>query len=657
VTTSRAPAVLIVEDERIVAKDLQQTLLGLGYDAYAIAASGEEAIAQASNRCPDVALMDIRIEGAIDGIDAAETLQKRFDVPVVFLTAHSDAGTLDRAKRVRPHGYLIKPVRTVELRSAIEVSLYRQEIERRSRERERWHTKTLEAIADAVVTVDLAGKVTFMNPVAEQLTGVSAREALGRPVRDVVRIMTEEGLPNDDGPLNVALRENRAVELLEANLLNVSTGARHTISDSAAPVFDAGQPLGAVMVFRDVSEQRKLQKQLELANALASLSTMAAGVAHEVNNPLSVIAANAEVVAEELESLRAALKTWPIPEDVRARCDAVQQPLADLHQATTHITRIVADLRTFSRPMPAHIGVVDLQKSLRWSMRSTAPDLQQRARITAEFGRVPEVAGDETKLGQVFINLLMNAAHAIDPGQADRNHVAVRTSTDAQGWALIEIRDTGCGIAPDALARIFAPFYTTRSQSGGTGLGLAICHGIVTALGGELRVQSELGRGSCFSVRLPPRGPAVNGEETPSVPHVAQRVHPHRRGRILIVDDEVMILRVLERLLREHEVVTAGNARIALERIERGEQFDLVLSDVNMPGMTGMQFYEQLLTRDPDYKRRLIFLCGGARSSAAADFLRSVPNPRIDKPFSSQELRTLIADQLAQLDRGRDGSS
>jgi two-component system, cell cycle sensor histidine kinase and response regulator CckA len=646
VTAARPPAVLIVEDERIVARDLQQTLCGMGYDAYAIASSAEEAIACAADRCPDVTLMDIRIEGDIDGVQTAELLQERFDVPVVFLTAHSDDATLDRAKRVKPHGYLIKPVRTAELRSALEVCLYRHEIERRLRERERWHSKTLESIADAVVTVDLSGRISFMNPVAEKLTGMSALEAIGRPVREVVKIMTEQGTPSDDSPLSVALRENRPVELLEADLLNHATGALHTISDSAAPVFDAGRRLGAVMVFRDVSEQRKLQKQLELANALASLGTMAAGVAHEVNNPLSVIAANVEILQDEMKIHRAELAPLVGSEKARTRCTEVQQVLADVLRAAEHIERIVADLRTFSRPAPQELGVVEVTKCMRWALRSTAHTLQHRAQVKADLGAVPDIRGDETKLGQVFINLLVNAAYAIEPGDVDQHEVAVRVSTDARGWALIEVRDTGCGIAPEALPRIFDPFFTTRAKDGGTGLGLSICHGIVSALGGELNVESRLGRGSCFSVCLPPAG-----HDPPQPQMVVTPLATQRRARILVIDDEPMVLRMIERVLRDHEVVTSDSARAALERIQRGERFDIVLTDIAMPTTTGVQFYEALLAHAPDYKRRIIFMCGGASTSAIADFLNSVASPRIDKPFHSHKLRALIAELLAQLEQ------
>ena len=639
----RAPAVLIVEDERIVAKDLQQTLNGFGYNAYAIAASAEDAIARASERCPDVVLMDIRIEGSLDGIQTAELLKRRFDVPVVFLTAHSDDATLERAKRVDPHGYLIKPLRTAELRSALEMSLYRHELERRMRERDRWHTKSLESIGDAVVTVDLAGRVTFMNPAAEKLTGTAAADAIGKPARDVVKITSASGEPFSDTPLSAALREDRAVELMDANLTNVRTGAQHAISDSTRPVSEAGERLGAVMVFRDVTDQRNLQKQLELANQLASLGTMAAGVAHEVNNPLSVVSANADFLTQELNQQRAELARLSASDSARQRCDDMLQAINDVRQAAARIGSIVEDLRAFSRPSRPALGVADVVKCLGWALRTTAHEFQQRAELITHFEPVPNVPGDEAKLGQVFINLLVNAAHAMAPGHADQNKVTISVRTDERGWAAIEIADTGCGIPAADLPRIFDPFFTTRGSGGGTGLGLSIGHGIVTAFGGELRVTSEPGAGSRFTVCLPPSSPVTTQHEQ----RRDTQVEP-RRSRLLIIDDEQMVLRVLERVLRNHDLVCTQSARSGLEHIRNGEKFDLILSDITMPSMTGIQFYEELLAHHPDLAKRVVFLSGGAVSLDISDFLQSVSNPRIEKPFDSRGLRTQIANLLAE---------
>jgi len=295
--------ILIVEDERIVATDIQQTLLDLGYDAFAIASSAEEAISYASQRCPDLVLMDIRINGEHDGIEAAEMLRSRFHVPIVYLTANADAGTIERAKKTEPYGYLKKPVRSADLRSVVEVSLYKHEAEKRLRESEHWFSTTLHSIADAVITVDVLGNVTFMNPAAEALTGTHAEAACGKPIADALHLIDEHAAGREP-PALTSLREGRSIAREEGNLLNLSTGEVRVVNHSAARVTDeSNQTLGAVMVFGDITEQKKLQKQLELTDRLASLGTMAAGVAHEINNPLAIVVTNARFLMEELSDL------------------------------------------------------------------------------------------------------------------------------------------------------------------------------------------------------------------------------------------------------------------------------------------------------------------------------------------------------------------
>ena len=378
-------SVLVVEDEGIVATDLQQTLDAMGYDAFAIASSGEEALSRASERCPDVVLMDIRIKGARDGIETAALLRERFGVPVIYLTAHADDATLERAKKTEPHGYLMKPVKAAELRSAIEVSIYKHEMETRLRERERWFSTTLRSIADAVITVDLAGNVTFMNPAAALLTGVSAEAAMGRPAREIVRLLDPM---QPASPLDVVLSEKRNLVIEEAPLERHDAPSR-IISDSASMVVDDGQILGAVMVFRDVTEQKVLQKQLELTDRLASLGTMAAGVAHEVNNPLAVVIGNATYVREELMRHRAGLVDDPV---ALASLDEAISAQRELESAASRIARIISELQAFARPaQPAELPGSRARKrsyaAIASSVRPASPSISPRASSTAmSFG-------------------------------------------------------------------------------------------------------------------------------------------------------------------------------------------------------------------------------------------------------------------------------
>jgi two-component system cell cycle sensor histidine kinase/response regulator CckA len=639
-------SVLIVEDERIVAKDLQQTLAGMGYDAFAIASSAEEAIARASDKCPDIVLMDIRIKGARDGIQTAEILRSKFGVPVIYLTAHADEATIERAKKTEPYGYLLKPVKSAELRSAIEVAVHKQRIDKRLHERERWFSTALCSIADAVVMVDLAGKVTFINPAAEVLIGSKAKDVIGKSGDDVLRLLDQRRTPAEAAPLATALRVQQSVEAEEVSLRNPSTSAQRPIEDGSAPVIDQGQLLGAVMVFRDVTEQKKLQKQLELADRLASLGTMAAGAAHELNNPLAIVVTNAGFVAEELQQHAADLKAKASPQAAEQRLGRISESLKDLQSAASRMGRIVSDLRTFSRPVEQTSQIVDLPRCVEWAIRTTSHEFHHRAQLRTEFGETPPVNADQTRLEQVLVNLLVNAAQAIAPGSADRNEVCVATRTDERGQAVIEVRDTGPGIAPDVIKQIFEPFFTTKPVGIGTGLGLSICHGIVGSMGGEIQVESELGKGTTFRVSLTP-APAEKIEAAipPSVPTATSPMS----GRILAIDDETMLLRAIQRILvdEDHKVVCTESAREALSMIESGERFDIILCDLMMPTMTGIEFYETLLAQNPDLAPRVVFISGGAITAKVDAFLQSVPNLRIEKPFKIATLRNTIQQLLA----------
>lgn len=636
-TRARRSSVMIVEDERIVALDLQQTLHDFGYEASAIASSPDEALALASERRPDLVLMDIRIKGPKDGIETAQLLGERFRIPVVYLTAHADEGTLARARLTEPHGYLVKPIKAAELRSTIEIALYRHALAQELREREKWFSTTLRSIADAVLTVDVAGRVTFMNAVAERLMGTSASAAIGQPVQSVFRL-----LPRADGdadeppsdPLETALRQRKPVNEDDLRLLNPETGVVRTISNASAPVLDGERCLGAVMVFRDTSDRKRLEAELETADRLASLGTMAAGVAHEVNNPLAVIVSNAAFIAEQLAKGGHELAgAGALAPDAALRLQEIGESLTDLQSAAHRIDRIVADLRDFARADRRAGQRASVPRAVEWASKTTSHELKHRARLILDLKPMPEVEGDELKLGQVLVNLLLNAAQAIEPGHAAQNEVRLSTRVAERERVVIEVHDSGPGIPAAIKSRIFEPFFTTKPVGLGTGLGLGICRGIVLSMGGELDVESEPGRGTTFRVTLNPASTMV-AEPAPGSPPA----NLGRRARILAVDDEEMVLRVLKRVLHQHDVVCVPSAVQALELLEAGQTFDAIISDVMMPGMTGMEFYQALGARFPDLLSRLVFMSGGALTARTADFLQGTANPQVDKPFASDAL-------------------
>jgi len=642
-TPREARHILVVEDEAVVAMELQRTLRHMGYEVPATAASGDEAVQLASERCPDLVLMDIRIAGARDGIETAATLRERFGLPVVFLTAYADDETLARAKRTEPLGYLVKPVRDDELRSAIEVALYRKEMENRLRVREHWFSATLQAIGDAVVATDPAGEITFMNLAAEALVGVRREEAVGRKLADVLHLVDEQSMAPRENPLARAIAEGRVVGLEPGTALRTPGGAR-PIEDSAAPIVgDRGELLGAVMVFRDVSRQRRLQHELALADRLASLGTLAAGVAHEVNTPLAVVVSTADHVAGELRAIGEQLRSGAVlpAAELGSRLGRLEESLRDLGAGAARVSRIVGDLREFAVPREDAGGNVDLHQVVDWALRMTASQIERRASVTRELGPVPPVHARHARLGQVLVNLVINAAQAMPEGRRDRNGIFVTTSTDANGNAVIGVRDTGSGMTPEVAARVFEPFFTTRDVGKGAGLGLSVCHGIVKALGGEISVKSAPGAGSTFTVVLPP-APA-SAVPVPA-PEPARPERSRLRGRVLVVDDEPALLRTIVRTLSEHEAVGCASSAEALALLDGPGDFDVVISDLMMPGMTGMELYEHVLARSPDLAARMVFLTGGAFTQRASDFLASVPNVCLEKPFVPSGLREIVQD-------------
>jgi signal transduction histidine kinase len=382
------------------------------------------------------------------------------------------------------------------------------------------------------------------------------------------------------------------------------------------------------------AEQRKMQEQLLISDRMASVGTLAAGVAHEINNPLAALIANLDFAYEELAALGAAS---PAAE--------VKGPLQDAREAADRVRMIVRDLKVFSRSGDEERrGPVDVQRVLESSLRMAWNEIRHRARLEKDYGAIPPAFGNESRLGQVFLNLLVNAAQALPEGRSEQHSIRIATRRDGD-WLTVEIRDTGSGIAPEVLPHIFDPFFTTKPAGVGTGLGLAICHRIVTGLGGTIAAESKVGEGTVFRVTLP-----VADEQQPRSTTVAVPIpRQPARGRVLVIDDEPMINVILRRMLgRDHEVSAATSVREALERIRSGQRFDVILCDLMMPEMTGMDLHAELSRSDPPLAARLVFMTGGAFTPVAREFLDRVSNAHVEKPFEQAKLRGLVQRLVAR---------
>lgn len=250
-----------------------------------------------------------------------------------------------------------------------------------------------------------------------------------------------------------------------------------------------------VSIARDITERKQVQEKLRSTDRMVSLGTLAAGVAHELNNPISFVLSNLRFAVDELGEAGT-----PLPDE---RAQEIQQALREALEGGERMRDIVKDLRSFSRREDEHFGPVDIHAVLDSCASLARSEIRHRARLVKEYGEIPRVLANESRLGQLFLNLLVNAAQAIPEGDAKGHSVHVTTAHEEEGWVVVSVRDTGVGIPPENLQRLFKPFFTTKPVGVGTGLGLSICHGIVTAMGGRIEVSSEVGKGTTFRVFMP----------------------------------------------------------------------------------------------------------------------------------------------------------
>jgi nitrogen-specific signal transduction histidine kinase/CheY-like chemotaxis protein len=378
-------------------------------------------------------------------------------------------------------------------------------------------------------------------------------------------------------------------------------------------------------------------EQLIQTDRLAAVGTLSAGVAHEINNPLTYVLVNVEHVVRQLRVHIAAGEPLDV-ENIEAQLAALTQAL----EGASRIRAIVRDLMTFASGHVEAKSLVDVRRVLDASLQMTAYELRHRARVERRIREVPPVMANEARLGQVFLNLLVNAARAIPEGEVSKNCVSVETGVGDDGRIQVTIADTGEGISEEDLPRVFDPFFTTHPTGESTGLGLSIARGIVASFGGDLSVTSALGVGSKFLVQLP-AAPGYEGAGLDAAVITPARVP---RRRVLVIDDDPGVAGAIAKLLSdEHDTDVTTSAADALARITRGERFDVILCDLMMPDVTGMDLYREVLHLAPDLARRIVFMSGGVYTPRARAFVESLPNRCIEKPPDAAKLRQLVRDR------------
>jgi PAS domain S-box-containing protein len=616
------PSVLVVEDDSIVARDIELCLTELGYAVAAIVPRGEDAVEAAMRTRPDVALMDVRLAGHVDGIDAAREIRAQLQTPVVFLTAYSDDATIERAERAEPHGFIVKPFDERDLRSAIELALYRARAERALRESEERYRRLFHNDVAGNFELDVPRRVvTAWNTAFARILGLP--DPAGEGVLELDERFTDRATL--DGLLARIQRDGKLVEG-EFALRRLDGSTRHVITN-AAGVFENAQLVRVVGHVTDVTERRLLHEQLFRSQRLEAIGRLAGGIAHDFNNLLTSVTGHAELLLEE--------GRLAAPE----RSDVEQ-----IVRAATRARDLVRQLLAVSRRQGRRLRPVDLNAVTREMAAMLARVLGDRVELITELHPAGAwVVADPSQLEQVILNLVVNARDAMPAG----GHVAVRTRlldidesnallALAPGpYCVLSVSDTGSGIPDQMLADIPDPFFTTKSEN--TGLALATMYDIVRQNGGEVNVHGVPGQGTTFEVYLP----RTHSESTAPTEAPISRVRAPART-VLVVDDDAQVRTIARRMLAKVgiNVQEASSGDAALQAVsEKGMRFDAVITDLDVPGLSGIELVNQLLERDA---RLLIVIMSGYLADT-----ENLPGQVrfLDKPFTATDLVRVLRER------------
>src|SRR6266571_2361842 len=450
-------------------------------------------------------------------------------------------------------------------------------------------------------------------------------------------------LPDGDGltllgKLEATGASHTPIVILTA--LNDEATAVHALQNGAQDYLVKGRFDGATLLrsIRYAIERKRaavLQLRMVHLERMVALGTLSAGVAHEINNPLAYILGNLTCLGDRLPDLAECAAREPAGV---GRLAAELRELADMVGDARTGAEKVRDIGAFARRddhdlrTPVCVdSVLEQAISMAWN------EVRHRALLVRSFEPTLPVLANGTRLGQVFLNVLINAAQAIPEGGATQHRIVAATRV-VEGQVEVRIEDSGVGIRPQDLERVFHPFYTTKPVGTGTGLGLFICDGIVRSMGGSIAIDSTPGKGTRVRIRLPVHEPRPGEPQPLPAAAVARR----KRARILVVDDDALVLLSIRRLLdEEHDLVTTTSAHEAVRRVREGEKFDLIVADLMMPEMTGMALHQEMAALSPRLAQQMLFITGGAFTPMAQQFLQTVSNERLEKPFDAQELRDL----------------
>jgi PAS domain S-box-containing protein len=638
--------IMVVEDEPIVATDLERMLTSIGHEVAGRSEAGKDAVEKAKEIGPDLVFVDVRLQGKLSGIEAAERIRETSSAEgsttaVVFLTALADKKAVERACRTRPYAYLVKPWTERSVAAAVRVALSLVEEEHELHERERFLSSALRSLGEALVAVDPSGRLRFVNAHAVALLKLDEHDLLGEDALRAIRLLDADS--NDPiSPLELSLREGR-VTATRARLVG-HDGEVRRVELSAAPMLDPeGRMIGAILAFREddalgafASDARHGESELSLR------------VQHEINSPLTYNLGALSIALREIDTLRAmrAIDATQLPTPLRAeeqdaRLGRIEGLLRSAHKGAARVAAVMRELRSSAllelRPVPIEpVAIVEL------AVGACDAELEF-IRVVRETEPAPMVRGNKWQLARALADELKLAVAALDSSGSYEATLALHTGEDARGFAEMRLSVRGRRLATRERMSGEGPEASrpgTVDASDEASDRAAAVSEVVAAHAGELIVRDE-DDARVIALFLPPLKLARKKKSEEA--HAGEP----RRGSVLVIDDEPMIGRVLELTLSAHHDVTAvESAERALELLERGDAFDVILCDLSMPRMNGQEFYERLARSRPEAAERVIIMSGGARDAKGRAFLEAMRGRRLDKPFLADQLAPLIAERM-----------
>lgn len=600
-----------------------------------------------------------------DTIDEIQHISTTY--PVIALTELSDDEIGERAIRRGAQDYLIKAeINAPSLRKSIKFAIERYKIFRALNQSRTNYRTLIDSVPDLMYIICPEGKIADCNQSAIEFTGYTRNELIGKQVEDIY----------DEGSREMAVtffQEWKKSGILRNKELKIRTkkGQAIDVELNVNTVRDeSGAITSSVSVQRVITERKKVEamrNKLAHADRLLVIGQLAAGVAHEINNPAAYIMANISSMQatiseikdicsrvkdclefDDLDTLRDKLREVLSASNIYPILAESEEILKETFDGVDRIRSIVKDLRIFSRLEEDKLEFTSINEVIDIACNMTYNEIKHKARLEKNLSKLPLIKADKGKLVQVIINMMLNSAQAIVQGDMDNNKIRI-ISESKDDKITVRIEDTGKGIPPEARDHIFEPFFTTKPKEKGTGLGLALCADIINKHKGEIRLLDTSSEGTRFEIKIPfdPKD-AVKG---PLTQQDYAKLRSGNKKRLLLIDDEALLLKAYKRNLQDdYQISTCERAEEALELLKKDQDFHLILCDIIMPGMSGIDLFNEIREKMPELSKKFVFCSGSGFGFSSKEIKDTYDNIFLQKPISMAKLKETIADFLNDKD-------